>query len=118
MCNYKLASFCIIILSGSNEGFGFNSRLGQTEDIIIGICCFSTKHLRVRGKIGRPRVRIMCLGDLTCIPAEAILIIFLANYTLTHGLDGIWGSCCLLACPSIHLPKTKIFVLIASLALT
>jgi hypothetical protein len=45
--------------------------LGQTKDLNIGICCFSTKHAALRRKskdwLG---IRIMCLSGATCLPAD------------------------------------------------
>ena len=37
----------------------FDSRLGQTEDIKIGICCFSAKQEVFIGKTSRLRVRLI-----------------------------------------------------------
>ena len=43
-------SVMISVLSSSAEGRGFDSWLGQTKDIKIGICCFSTKHTDLRSR--------------------------------------------------------------------
>ena len=53
------------MLASCAEGRGFDHQPGQTKDIKIGICCFSAcMNYGVRAKIGRPRVRIMCVGVL------------------------------------------------------
>ena len=40
----------ISMLASSAEGRGEDPRPGQTEDIKIGICCFSAKHAAFRSK--------------------------------------------------------------------
>ena len=38
------------VLASSEVDRGFESRLGQTKDYKIGICCFSAKHAALRRK--------------------------------------------------------------------
>jgi hypothetical protein len=38
------------VLASSEVDRGFESRLGQTKDDKIGICCFSAKHAALRRK--------------------------------------------------------------------
>ena len=38
------------VLASSLKGHGFDHRPGQTKDIKIGNCCFSTKHASFRSK--------------------------------------------------------------------
>ena len=40
----------ISVVTSSAEGRVFDSRPGQTKDIIIDICCFSDKHAAFRSK--------------------------------------------------------------------
>ena len=40
----------VSVLAFSVEGHGINPRPGQTNDIKIGICCFSAKHSASRSK--------------------------------------------------------------------
>jgi hypothetical protein len=51
---------------------GFEPRLGPTKDYAIGICCFSVKHVALRGKnkTGWVGIRIMCPSGATCLPAD------------------------------------------------
>ena len=62
----------VSVLASSAGGRGFDPRPGQTKDIKIGICCFSARHaaLRSKSKDWLPRVRIMCLGKVACLPAD------------------------------------------------
>ena len=63
----------VSVLASSAAGRGFDPRPGQTKDIIIGICHFSAKHAASRSKskdTGRSRVKLMCFGKVTCLPAE------------------------------------------------
>ena len=40
----------VSVLASSGVDRGFKSRLGQTKDYAIGICCFSAKHAALRRK--------------------------------------------------------------------
>jgi hypothetical protein len=40
----------VSVLVSNTVDSGFKLRCGQTEDYKIGICCFSTKHARLRRK--------------------------------------------------------------------
>ena len=45
-----LGGVMVSVLASSVEGRGFDPRPGQTEDIKIGIGCFSAKHTAFRSK--------------------------------------------------------------------
>jgi hypothetical protein len=42
----------VSMVASSAVDRGFESRLGQTKDYKIGICCFSTKHAALMSKTG------------------------------------------------------------------
>ena len=69
---YLFGGVMVSVLASSAGGRGFDPRPGQTKDIKIGICCFSARHaaLRSKSKDWLPRVRIMCLGKVACLPAD------------------------------------------------
>ena len=50
----------VSVLVLNAEGHRFDPQPGQTKDII---CFFPAKH----AKSGQPRVRIICLGKVTCL---------------------------------------------------
>jgi hypothetical protein len=52
----------ISVLSSSVVECGFEHRSGQTKDYKIGMCCFSAKHVTIKGK---SKVRIMCVSGAT-----------------------------------------------------
>ena len=62
----------VCVLASSAEVRWFDPRSGQTKDLKIGICCFplSRQHLGVRTKTGRPRVRVMGLSKVACLPVD------------------------------------------------
>ena len=61
----------VSVLASSVVDRGFDPRSGQTKDLNIGICCFSTKHAALRRKskdwLG---IRIICPSGATCLPAD------------------------------------------------
>ena len=40
----------VSVLASSPVDRGFEARSGQTKDLKIGMCCFSTKHVALRRK--------------------------------------------------------------------
>ena len=60
----------VSVLTSSVEVCGLDPQPGQTKDFKIGIGCFSAKQaaLRSTAKTGWPRVRIMCLDKVACLP--------------------------------------------------
>ena len=46
----RLDGVMVSVLASSAEGRVFDPWPGQTEDIKIGICCFSPKHAALRSK--------------------------------------------------------------------
>jgi len=53
MCIMHYSRICGVIvnmLASSAVDHGFETRLGQTKDCKIGICCFSAKHAALRSK--------------------------------------------------------------------
>ena len=61
--------------SYSAEGHGIDPWPGQTKDIklVFSASPLSTQHLGVREKTGQPRIRIMCLGKLACLPVDCCI---------------------------------------------
>ena len=57
----------VSVLSLSAVECGFEHRSGQTNDYKIGMCCFSAKHVTIKGK---SKVRIMCASGATCLSAD------------------------------------------------
>ena len=45
-----LGGVMVSVLASSAEGRGFDPQPGQTKDIKIGVCCFSSKHTAFRSK--------------------------------------------------------------------
>ena len=62
----------ISVLASSSVDRRFESRLGQTIDYKIGICCFSATHAEFRSKPkdGSAGIRIMYPNEVTCLPAD------------------------------------------------
>ena len=51
----------------------FDSRIGQTKDYEIGICCFSAKYTMFRSKSkdrSALKSKIMCPSGATCSPTD------------------------------------------------
>jgi hypothetical protein len=46
----RIGGIMVSVLASSAVDRGFEPRLGQTKDYIIGICCFSAKHATLRRK--------------------------------------------------------------------
>ena len=46
----RIGGVMVSVLASSAVDCGFESRLGQTKDYKIGICCFSAKHTALRRK--------------------------------------------------------------------
>ena len=68
------ASVLICMLSSGVEGRRFDSRPGLTKDIKIDMFSSAKQgHLGKRAKTLRPRVRIMCLSTVACLPVDCCL---------------------------------------------
>ena len=59
----------VSVLASSAVDRGFKSRSGETKDNIIGICCFSAKHVALRRErekkwLGRNQNNVSGLSDM------------------------------------------------------
>ena len=61
------ASVMVSVLASCAVDRGFESRLGQTKDYKICICCFSTKHAALRRKSTYWLAWNQCLSEATCL---------------------------------------------------
>jgi hypothetical protein len=66
----RIGGVMVSLLAISAVDRGFESRLGQTKDYKIGICCFSAKHTTLRTKTGWFGIRIMCPSGVTCLTVD------------------------------------------------
>jgi len=60
----------LCVLASSVVNCGFESRLGQTKDYTIGICCFFTTHYGERVKSGSLGIRIMYPSGAIRLPED------------------------------------------------
>jgi hypothetical protein len=63
----RIGGVMISVLASSSVDRRFESRLGQTIDYKIGICCFSANHTVLRSKSTLTGIRIKCQSGATCV---------------------------------------------------